>query len=660
MRAFRLICAVLTAFILVLPTVASAAPGHQKVDRALRALVDSGRQTQQVIVTVNPGCRAAVRTAMEIHGDRVDAEHDVVDAVAGEVHSRDVDELAKSPCVKAVSSNATVYASGASAGKSVTGMAPLSGPPPAISVLRDVLGLPHLASLDPSVPTGASGVGVAIIDSGIAPGADFGGRIVAFYDFTRGGKATTPYDDFGHGTHVAGLIGSSGRLSNYEFQGVAPDVRLVGLKVLDDKGAGRTSDVIKAIEFVIKNHDWLNVQVINLSLGHPILAPADDDPLVQAVERATAAGLIVVTASGNQGLKDDGTSGYAGITSPGNAPSAITVGAADNKDTITRLDDTVAPYSSRGPTWFDAFVKPDVVAPGNHLASDTSLASYLYQQLPKNRVPAKNGQQFLSLSGSSMAAAVTTGVVALVLQAHNENPYYRQRALTPNLVKGILQYSAIPIAGADYLTQGTGQLNAAGAIALSAAIDTSKWLGATWLKPVTPVSVIGGQAYFWGRHVLYGNTLRRGNPLLANNIVWGTNLVWGTFADRENDNIVWGTSSDREDDNIVWGTSSDREGDNIVWGTNIVWSTRVIGQRVGGTAVVWGANIVWGTNIVWSTMASDNIVWGTVNKGSEILWGTSFGNDVVWGKESANGKVKAASADTEGDNIVWGTFFSIQ
>ena len=149
------------------------------------------------------------------------------------------------------------------------------------------------------------------------------------------------------------------------------------------------------------------------------------------------------------------------------------------QDTTTRLDDAVAEYSSRGPTWFNGFVKPDVVAPGHRLPSDASLSSYLYGRLDKNRGKSKTGQPLLYLSGSSMSTAVTTGVVALVLDAHNTGAFRHRGALTPNLVKGILQYSAITIDGADYLTEGAGQINAAGAIALGAAIDTGKRIGST-------------------------------------------------------------------------------------------------------------------------------------------------------------------------------------
>jgi len=612
---------------------AAAAPGGGHVDRGVRHALAAGARTQHVIITFNPGCRAAWTDALHRHGDVVTGDDPFIDALAVDIHSADIATLAQDGCVQSVASDAPVsgdtlgatrFATRGNTGKdgssaSSTGNAQLSQT--MMSALRDTLGLPHYAALDPTVPTGAGGIGVAIIDSGIAPSADFKGRITSFWDFSMPGpvQAVAPYDDFGHGTHVAGLIGSSGVLSNYDFQGVAPDVRLVGIKVLDSAGQGRTSDVIRAIGFVIANHSWLGVQVINLSLGHPILSAAADDPLVQAVQKASAAGLIVVVSAGNFGEKQsDGTVGYMGVTSPGNAPSAITVGAAMTQETVTRLDDEVAPYSSRGPTWFDAFAKPDVVAPGHHLSSDTNLSSYLYTQLAQNRTNANNGLPMLELSGSSMATAVTSGVVALMLQAHNGDGFNHQTALTPNLVKGILEYSAISIAGADYLSEGAGEVNAAGAIDLASRIDMAKSIGMTWLRNATPVSVIGGVSYGWSQHVIYGDTVFGRGAISANNIVWSTNIVWGT-------NIVWSSSIDRDADNIVWGT-------NIVWGSNIVWSSLVIGERV--TA----KNIVWGTNIVWSALTTQNIVWGTM-----IVDGDA--DNIVWG----------TSVDRDADNIVWGT-----
>ena len=636
------------SFSLWIIALASLAPAHAfaenasfKIDRALRQALHSGAPTQKVIVTVNDGCRDFVRTSLQNHGDRIKSEHPFINAITVDLHSEDVAELAGHACVKNLAYDAQVSAKGK----------PTSSAPTSVTnTLRETLGLPTVPTS--GTPSGDAGIGVAIIDSGIAPSEDFSGRITGFYDFTKGGIPTTPYDDYGHGTHIAGLIGSSGKLSGSAYMGVAPDVRLVGFKVLDGTGAGRTSDVIKALEYVIANRAKLNVQIVNLALGHPIFAPAADDPLVQAVEQATAAGLVVVTAAGNYGENQTGPgSGYTGITSPGNAPSAITVGAVMTQDTVTRADDVVAPYSSRGPSWYDAFAKPDVVAPGHHLFSDTSVSSYLYNHLVSSRGP-KNGPPLLALSGTSMATGVTSGVVALVMQAHAQNGLHDRRPLTANLVKALLEFSAIPLANADYLTQGAGEINAAGAIELARAIDTDAPLGSWWLaRGITPASTIGATTYAWGQNVIWGTTVRSGSVVYTNNVVWGTNIVWGT-------NVVWGTSARIVASNIVWGT-------NIVWATNIVWGDRLIGQMDADENIVWGTedneeNVVWGTlnatNIVWGTrVQGNNIVWGTL-RGANILWGASFGDEnVVWGTSLDENVVWGTSVD---ENVVWGTGLS--
>ena len=169
-----------------------------------------------------------------------------------------------------------------------------SNPASNSSVLRQTLGL------TPTSPRGV-GAGVAVFDSGIYPSPDFKNRITAFYDFTRGGVASVPYDDYGHGTHVAGLIGGTGLLSNGVLQGVAPSVNLIGVKVLDSSGAGLVSTVISALEFATTHKTELGIDVINLSLGHPIFESAATDPLVAAVENAVRAGIVVVVAAGNYG-----------------------------------------------------------------------------------------------------------------------------------------------------------------------------------------------------------------------------------------------------------------------------------------------------------------------------------------------------------------------
>ena len=241
---------------------------------------------------------------------------------------------------------------------------------------------------------------------------------------------------------------------------------LIGLKVLDSRGGGYTSDVIKAIEFAIANKHALGIDIINLSLGHAPFESAKTDPLVRAVDKASAAGIIVVVAAGNVGISPTtGLPAYGGILSPANARSAITVGAAHTMGTRTRTDDVIGPYSSRGPTWGDGYAKPDLVAPGHKLLAPVDDDSELPRKNPSLKSGSPYGPTYLTLTGTSMAAAVTSGVVALVLEANADAFYRDHSALTPNAIKAILQYTALPMRDAsgvayDYMTQGAGALNA--------------------------------------------------------------------------------------------------------------------------------------------------------------------------------------------------------
>ena len=155
------------------------------------------------------------------------------------------------------------------------------------------------------------------------------------------------------------------------------------------------------------------------------------------------AGIVVVTSASNYGLNPTtGEVGYAGVTSPGIAPSAITVGAADTAGTIRHGDDTIAPYSSRGPTWYDGRSKPDVVAPGHQLTAIGKSTSNIYLNYPSTRVsvPTDTNNKYLRLCGTSMAAAVTSGVVAVMIDAHRQAVTWTSKPMTPNTVKAILQY----------------------------------------------------------------------------------------------------------------------------------------------------------------------------------------------------------------------------
>jgi serine protease AprX len=176
-----------------------------------------------------------------------------------------------------------------------------------------------------------SGVGVAVIDSGIDVSRDLSTlglvpRVVYSEDFTGGNGS----DEYGHGTHVAGIIGAKGASSDClnctrSFKGVAPDASLINFRVLDGNGQGSDSEVIAAINRAVSFRHRFNIRVINLSLGRPIYETYALDPLCEAVEAAWRAGIVVVAAAGNDGRDNSaGTNGYGTIESPGNDPYVIT------------------------------------------------------------------------------------------------------------------------------------------------------------------------------------------------------------------------------------------------------------------------------------------------------------------------------------------------
>ena len=221
------------------------------------------------------------------------------------------------------------------------------------------------------------GIGVAVIDSGVAPHRALRGRVVASLDFTD--PKGTGVDRFGHGTHVAGTIAGN---DDAAYTGIAPEAHIVSLRVLGPDGAGDTSDVINAIDWVIAHKTEYRIRVINLSLGHPVFESYREDPLCLAVERAVSAGLVVVAAAGNMGKTEDGRPIVGGVISPGNTPSALTVGALNTRATAQRSDDVMATYSSRGPTRFDGVLKPELAAPGNKILAPSAAGSYLAETVP--------------------------------------------------------------------------------------------------------------------------------------------------------------------------------------------------------------------------------------------------------------------------------------
>lgn len=306
------------------------------------------------------------------------------------------------------------------------------------------------ALLDVATPTvsadllwegGVTGKGVraAVIDTGVYPHPDLiepKNRLVDWVDLVNGRK--DPYDDNGHGTHVAGCLAGNGKLSGGRYKGPAPKANIIGIKALNKRGSGSLSVVIKAIDWCLNKKHKINI--ICLSLGSQAYLSAEDDPVCLAVKRAWEMGIIVCAAAGNEGP------GSRSISSPGIQPDIITVGATDDKNTAEREDDTIAPFSSRGPT-VDGLIKPDLVAPGTGIISLHSPKAFVGKKImAESRV----GEWYIEMSGTSMATPIVAGLAAQILEV---NPTY-----TPNQVKQLLLKAAEDI-GLNQNTQGKGYVD---------------------------------------------------------------------------------------------------------------------------------------------------------------------------------------------------------
>jgi serine protease AprX len=255
------------------------------------------------------------------------------------------------------------------------------------------------------------GVTVALMDTGIAQHPDLQGSVVARLDFVNDGA--TLQDPSGHGTFVAGLIAAHGR----DFMGVAPDAKLVSLRVLDQNGQGTMHAVLAAFDWLLQNRAAFQIKVLNLSFGAPQRSSYHRELLAGVVESAWFAGITVVAAAGNDG-PSTGT-----VAMPGADPFVVTVGSFADQGTLSTGDDRESVFSSRGPTR-DGFAKPDVLAPGEHVVSLRVPGTALDQGLGGELA----ASAYARLSGTSASTAMVAGAAADVLEAH--------RNYSPTQVKG--------------------------------------------------------------------------------------------------------------------------------------------------------------------------------------------------------------------------------
>src|SRR5882762_8596523 len=495
---------------------AASATVSDKVSPDLRQLIQSGRGGSRVRLIV----QSSSTSSLGLIGSLLQTVNGVLVATLSSLNLSIIDVTANSVDVLAADSS-VAYVSLDAQVRSFGHVTTTTGAQQ-VRAQKNALGLSY--TLD------GSGVNIAILDSGIDTThksfTSQAGKVIFSKDFTGENRTDDPY---GHGTFVAAVAAGSGTPTGGKYEGVASAANLVNLRVLNSQGSGSVSGILKALDWIMANRLLYNVRVVNMSLGAPALSSYKNDPICQAVRKLSDAGIVVVAAAGNSGKTSAGQKIYGGIHSPGNEPSAITVGASNTYGSDTRNEDTIATYSSRGPTrsfstdnygvkHYDNLIKPDLVAPGNKIVSAEAANNYLvssHPELETNNYSTSN-MKLMSLSGTSVSAPMVSGAAAMLLEA---NPN-----LTPNMVKMILMYTAQPLSGFNTFEQGAGQLNVAGAVAVAKLVRTS-WgllglgspsLGASLLTQAAPTAqtTISSYSFPWAQ----GLVVKHGT-------ITGTNLI---------------------------------------------------------------------------------------------------------------------------------------
>ncbi len=507
-----------------------------------------------------------------------------------------------------------------------------------------------------------SGVRVAVLDSGIAPVSGLGGspdaptgKVAAWIDLVQP-RAHQLDDPYGHGTHVAGIIaGVETEIHDpgdrRTYGGVAPGVELVSVRVLDHRGRGLVSDAIAGLEWVTRHADEWNIRVVNLSLGHPVRDPGRFDPLVRACEEAWRSGLLVVVSAGNLGREEDS---YGTVTSPGNSPIVLTVGAMVDHDSAHRSDDTVATYSSRGPTRFDGVVKPDLLAPGDDVISLRSPHSFLDRRFSQNRVGSTSTRAgdaaFFRLSGTSMAAAMVSGIAALMFSQSPE--------LTPDDVKARLMRSAEKRTDNIY-TQGAGLVDALAALETGGRVESSA--SAHTYRDEVGVTVVQtarwSETKGWDLETVYGP-----GALWDSALVWDFMNIWSADS-KTGDEIVWQvpgpgqTQSER-----VWRRVPSPTSQSVVW--QLV--DFPMPDRTDSESVVWqgrpdkplsldGESVVWqGRPGKGNELTSESVVWqGRPDRATGATDGFLSGESVVWQGRPVDLAGGLADDFLTAESVVW-------
>jgi len=481
----------------------------------------------------------------------------------------------------------TRWLAGLAAAAMLIGIGSAVAPNPAHALLGP---LPDLASVQQVIKAGLTtgtgqGVDVALLDTGVTPvaGLDAPNKVVFGPDlsFDSQNPSAMHLDGYGHGTAMAGIIAGNDGLGPAGYQGVAPNARIVSVKVGSSTGATDVSQMIAGIDWIVQHaHDpGMNIRVLNLSLGTSSTQYYANDPLAQAAENAWRHGIVVVVAAGNDNTTNNS------VADPATDPYVIAVGAEDPMGTILSTDDTVPAWSQRG----TGNRHPDLVAPGVSIMGLLSPGSTLATQFPN----AIFGGRFFRGSGTSQAAALASGAVADMLSL---NP-----GLTPDQVKNALMSSASRISVNNPNFVGAGLLNLAGA----------EGVRPTTQKQSYPVSNGNGSLELarGDNHVTAAGVMLTGEQ-----DIFGSAWVPSVMVPQEQNLTAWNGGTYN---GVTWSGNT--------W-TSVTWSG-VTWSGVTWSSVTW-SSVTW-SSVTWSSVTWSGATWSSVTW-SGATWSGSTWSGVSW------------------------------
>jgi serine protease AprX len=539
----------------------------------------------RVVVRGSAGALPVIEHAVRRLGGRVGRRLAVIDGLEASVPAASVRLLANLCGGCAVTPDGPVHLAGA-------------GPGAAGAVGTAVLPVyqaAEVADVQRAWKAGYTGKGIdiALIDSGVVPVQGLtSGNVVNGPDlsFESQDPSRIHMDTFGHGTHMAGIIAGrdqAGTPASYlnpsVFDGVAPDARLISIKVAAADGATDVSQVIAAIDWVIEHaHDpGFNIRVVNLSFGTDSTQDYRLDPLAYAAEVAWRKGIVVVVAGGNDGRTTTL------LSDPAMDPYPMAVGAEDPQGTLTVKDDTVPAFATRGTPARHV----DLVAPAVHIASLRDPQSFIDQAFPSGR----NGTRFFLGSGTSQSTALVSGAAALLLQ--------RRPALVPDQVKRVFMATAVPFQSASNIYRGAGAIDVAAALAgdpgtAGPALGPGFGTGTGSLESARGTAHVSDQ----------------GVDLTGEQDIFGKQWIGSDWAAAALDGRTW---TGGEWNGSIW-TGSDWSGTS--W-TGATWSSRT------WTGADW-AGVTWDSR-TWTTRTWTDSGWDT-RTWTDSCWRSRTWTDSTW------------------------------